>query len=86
MTRYTSLVAVDRTPSRPENAALERSDIPSLVPSGSTFASGFSQTAAGWKTQLGLSLFSLLVATGMLAYLPPSRAKRTGGARRPQNP
>lgn len=84
LTQYTSLIAVDRTPSRPESAMLERNDVPSLVPAGSTIGSGFSQTAAGWKTQLGLSLLSLLVATGMLAYLPPSRASRSGGVRRPK--
>ena len=76
--RITSL-----TPVRPENAALETRDVPSLVPAGSTFASGFSQTAAGWKLQLLLSLIALLVTTGMLVYRPPSRASRASGDRQP---
>jgi Ca-activated chloride channel family protein len=80
LTRYTSLVAIDKTPSRPGSRELEAGEIPSLLPAGSGIASGFSQTAAGWVTRLILALISLLVATGMLLYLPPSRA---GGARSP---
>lgn len=82
LTRYTSLVAVDRTPVRPESAALETRDVPNLLPAGGTFVSGFSQTAAGWKTQLGLSLLSLLVATGMLLNRVPGR----GRSRPPKKP
>jgi Ca-activated chloride channel family protein len=80
LTRYTSLVAIDKTPSRPGSRELESGEIPSLLPAGSGIASGFSQTAAGWLTRLILALISLLVATGMLLYLPPSRA---GSARSP---
>jgi Ca-activated chloride channel family protein len=83
LTRYTSMIAVDRTPVRPGDAALETRDVANLVPAGSTFSSGFSQTAAGWKLQLLLSLIALLVTTGMLVYLPPSRASRAGGDRQP---
>ncbi len=73
LTQYTSLIAVDRTPSRPENTSLESGEIPSLLPAGSTSAAGFSQTATGWLVQLILSFVSLLIAAGMLLYLPPSR-------------
>jgi Ca-activated chloride channel family protein len=82
LTRYTSLVAIDKTPSRPGSRELEAGEIPSLLPAGSGIASGFSQTATGWVTRLILALISLLVATGMLLYLPPSRA---GSARSPIN-
>ena len=76
LTRYTALVAVDRTPARPAGAALTSRDVPNLLPAGSTLASGFSQTAAGWKTQLGLSLLSLLVAVGMLLNRVPGASRR----------
>jgi len=79
LTRYTALVAVDRTPARPANATLARRDVPNLLPAGSTFASGFSQTAAGWKTQLALSLLSLIVAVGMLLNRVPGRRRRGRG-------
>ena len=72
LTRYTALVAVDRTPARPADAALASHEVPNLLPAGSTFASGFSQTAAGWKTQLALSLVSLAVALGMLLNRVPA--------------
>jgi Ca-activated chloride channel family protein len=83
LTRYTSLVAVDRTPSRPEHESVETSDVQSLVPTGSKFTTGFSQTATGWPAQLALSLISLLIVLGMLLYVPPSRAKRAGDDSRP---
>ncbi|NNK37931.1 MAG: marine proteobacterial sortase target protein [Xanthomonadales bacterium] len=83
LTPYTSLVAVDRTPVRPQSAGLSTRDVPNLLPAGTTLAAGFSQTATGWPAQLALSLFSLLVATGMLLYLPPSRPRPSGGARSP---
>jgi Ca-activated chloride channel family protein len=72
LTRYTSLVAVDKTPSRQGSEALNPEQIPSLLPAGSGIGSGFSQTATGWVTQLVLALISLLAATAMLLYLPPS--------------
>ena len=86
LTRYTSLVAVDRTASRPESSGLQAENVPSLLPAGSTLATGFNQTATGWQLQLALSLFSLLVAGGMLLYLPPSREPRSRGVRSPMAP
>ena len=74
LTQYTSLVAVDRSPARPQRAGLGHEDIPSLLPSGSGPASGFTQTAAGWFVQLLLSAISLFVVTGMLLIRLPSRA------------
>ena len=86
LTPYTSLVAVDRTPLRPATAELAAEAIPSLLPAGSTMASGFTQTATGWPAQLGLASIALFIATGMLLYLPPSRASHAGGARQPEPP
>jgi Ca-activated chloride channel family protein len=44
VTDHTSLVAVDRTPSRPENAALRREDLPILLPAGWDFDTLFGTT------------------------------------------
>ena len=84
LTPYTSLVAVDRTPSRPQGEQLKQDSIPSLLPAGSSATSaGFSQTATGWVAQLILSFISLLVATGMMLFSPPSGKSRAAGARSP---
>jgi len=83
LTRYTSLVAVDSTPTRPASQELARDNVPSLLPAGSGIASGFSGTATGWVVRVLLALFSVSVATGMLLYLPPSRASATRGDRSP---
>jgi Ca-activated chloride channel family protein len=83
LTRYTSLVAVDRTPARPAAEGLSSDPIPSLLPAGSGTATGFSGTATGWLAQCLLALLSLTVASGMLLYLPPSRAQASRGDRSP---
>jgi Ca-activated chloride channel family protein len=83
LTPYTSLVAVDRTPQRPADENISGEDVPSLLPAGSTAGAGFSATATGWPARLALSLLCLFLATGMLLYLPPSRAGHAAGARRP---
>jgi Ca-activated chloride channel family protein len=83
LTPYTGLVAVDRTPARPASAALASENVPSLLPAGSAVAAGFSPTATGWLAQCLLALFSLSVASGMLLYLPPSRASACPGDRSP---
>jgi Ca-activated chloride channel family protein len=76
LTRYTSLVAVDRTPARPGAARLAAELVPGLLPAGSTPGVGFVQTATGWPAQLALSLLSLFVAAGMLLFATPARAAR----------
>lgn len=68
LTQYTSLVAVDKTPVRPVNASLERHNVPSLLPAGSTLSTGFAATAAGWKLQVLLSLITLLIAGGLFFF------------------
>ena len=84
LTPYTSMVAVDRTPSRPEDETLAGEEVPNLLPAGSSASSArFSQTATGWVAQLILSFITLLVATGMLLLSAPSRKGRPGSASSP---
>jgi Ca-activated chloride channel family protein len=83
LTRYTSLVAVDKTPRRGQGDALASENIPSLLPAGNTMASGFTGTATGWKTQLLLSFITFFAAAGMLLYRPPSGDANAGSARSP---
>jgi Ca-activated chloride channel family protein len=85
LTPYTSLVAVDRTSQRPAAAELTADNVPSLLPAGSATAIGFTQTATGWPVRLALAVIALFIATGMLLYLPPSRASHVGGARQPES-
>ena len=69
LTRHTSLVAVDKTPRRDSSESLAQSDIPGLLPAGSsTQVAGYPATASGWVSQLLLSLFVLLLATSMLFF------------------
>ena len=69
LTTYTSLVAVDKTPARPADQALQTEHVPSLLPSGSTtHATGFAATAAGWKLQLLLSLLTFGIASGLFFF------------------
>ncbi len=84
LTPYTSMVAVDKTPARPQDEILDREEIPNLLPAGSSNSTvSFSQTATGWVAQLILSFITLLAATGMLLFLPQSRKERVGGASSP---
>lgn len=69
LTRHTSLVAVDRTPRRSPGELLATTDVPGLLPKGSSMRlAGYPQTATGWLTQLLLSVFVLLLATAMLLF------------------
>jgi len=69
LTRHTSLVAVDKTPRRDSNELLAQSDVPGLLPAGSSSQlASFPATATGWVSQLLLSLFVLLLATSMLVF------------------
>jgi len=88
LTRYTSLVAIDKSPSRTATGGLESEQVPGLLPAGSGAASGFSQTATGWPAQLILAFISLLIASGMLLYSTPSsvRVSTARGARSPVTP
>ena len=75
------MVAVDRTPWRPQGETLASEEIPGLLPAGSSATTAiFSQTATGWVAQLMLSFITLLIATCMLLLSP---LPRKGGARPP---
>ncbi len=92
LTQYTSLVAVDKTPVRPVDAALQQHNVPSLLPAGSTMSTGFAATAAGWKLQLLFSLIALLVAGGLFFFgtgqfgLGQLRLGRSGNGNRGTRP
>ncbi|HWU77400.1 MAG TPA: marine proteobacterial sortase target protein [Rhodanobacter sp.] len=58
VSRYTSLVAVDRTPVRSADASLRHEQIPDLMPAGTHFA----QTATPAELELWLALCALLLA------------------------
>ncbi len=68
LTAHTSLVAVDRTMVRMNDEPLATGSIPGLLPAGSSQAVSFAQTATGWKTRLLLSIFTMLIATGMFYF------------------
>ena len=70
VSRYTSLVAVDRTPTRRADAALRHQQIPNLMPTGTHFA----QTATPAELELWLALLALLLAA--LAWWMQQRARR----------
>jgi len=70
VSRYTSLVAVDRTPVRPAGAALDREQVPNLLPYGQSHEAifGFPATAtAGPMLRLSGSLL-ILIGTLILFY------------------
>ena len=71
LTQYTSLVAVDKTPTNPATGNSGSESIPSLLPAGSGFSAGFSKTATGWIARLIMALFAVLAVTAMLLYVPP---------------
>ena len=56
VSRYTSLVAVDRTPARSKDQELKHTQIPNVLPAGSAFA----QTATPATLQFLLALLALL--------------------------
>jgi len=81
---WTSLVAVDRTPVRPQAEPLASGQLPGLLPAGSTLSTGFTQTATGWPLRLALALLCTLIVTAMLLHATPSRAAGGGDARLPE--
>jgi len=93
LTRHTSLVAVDKTPRRDSDELLAQSNVPSLLPAGSsTHIAGYPSTATGWVSQLLLSLFVLLLSTSMLVFsgsrlpkFPGSDSNVTNASQIPRN-
>jgi Ca-activated chloride channel family protein len=74
VTRYTSLVAVDRAPGRPSGASLKREAVPANLPDGSD-PSGFvtvmprTATAAGMHLIAGLLLLLIAAVAWLLGHL-----------------
>jgi Ca-activated chloride channel family protein len=64
VSRYTSLVAVDKTPVRPESESLESEQVPNLLPYGQDHNAifGFPATATGWPAHVATGLVLLLLA------------------------
>jgi Ca-activated chloride channel family protein len=64
VSRYTSLVAVDKTPVRPESESLESEQVPNLLPYGQDHNAifGFPATATGWPAHVATGLILLLLA------------------------
>jgi Ca-activated chloride channel family protein len=71
VSRFTSLVAVDRTPQRPVDAALQSVDIANADPTGSL---AFAQTATSARLWLALGLIALLLAAALQWRAPRPRA------------
>ncbi len=71
VSRFTSLVAVDRTPQRPADAALQAVDIANADPAGSV---AFAQTATSARLWLALGLIALLLAAALQWRTPRTRA------------
>ncbi len=67
---------------RPADAEAVTTEVPGLLPAGSTLSSGFPPTATAWPLRVGLALLSLSLATGMLLYRPRGR-RRSAGTRQP---
>lgn len=71
VSKYTSLVAVDPTPTRPTNEALASGPVPTNLPSGMEYGAVFPQTATPAPLWLLGGLLSLLA--GWLVRLLPAR-------------
>jgi Ca-activated chloride channel family protein len=69
LSRYTSLVAVDKTPARPASSPLDREQVPNLLPYGQSHEAifGFPATATGWGKQVTAGLLLLLIAILLIA-------------------
>jgi Ca-activated chloride channel family protein len=69
VSRYTSFVAVDRTPARPQSAELDSELVPNLLPYGQSQQAifGFPATATGWARQVTVGVLLLLVALFLVA-------------------
>jgi Ca-activated chloride channel family protein len=69
VTKYTSLVAVDRTPARPDAAALRSAAMPTNLPEGWTYEAVFGELPRGaTDARLNLLVGALLLAAAMLAF------------------
>ncbi|MCK5360067.1 MAG: marine proteobacterial sortase target protein, partial [Gammaproteobacteria bacterium] len=62
LTRYTSFVAVDKTPVKPENEEAVDKHTPNLMPKGNTMALSFPATATTASLSFYLGLLFLFVS------------------------
>jgi Ca-activated chloride channel family protein len=69
VSRYTSFVAIDKTPVRPQSSRLDSEHVPNLLPYGQSQQAifGFPATATGWGRQVAVGVALLLVAMFLLA-------------------
>ncbi|HEX7062886.1 MAG TPA: marine proteobacterial sortase target protein [Woeseiaceae bacterium] len=69
VSKYTSLVAVDRTPVRPAAEGLQKEQVPSLLPYGQSTEAifGFPATATGWQAHFAVGAALVLFGLGALA-------------------
>jgi Ca-activated chloride channel family protein len=81
VSKFTSLVAVDKTPSRPKGAGLDGEQVPNLLPYGQSQNAifGFPSTAtnAEWQRMTGLAL---LICALLIGMLPRTRRDRPAAA------
>jgi len=69
VTRYTSLVAVDRTPARPDAAALKAAALPTNLPEGWTYEAVFGELPRGaTDARFNLLLGALLLLAATLVF------------------
>jgi Ca-activated chloride channel family protein len=69
VTKYTSLVAIDRAPARPDAAALKSAALPTNLPDGWTYAAVFGELPQGaTDARFNLLLGTLLFAAALLAF------------------
>lgn len=68
---YTSLVAVDKTPVRPDSAALTKEQVPNVLPYGQSHRAifGFPATATGWQAQAAAGTVLILLALLLAAFI-----------------
>jgi len=73
---YTSLVAVDKTPARSAEAALERRNLSNNMPAGAQWQAAFPKTATPGPLLRWLGAIALMVAGSLLVatHLPTTRA------------
>jgi Ca-activated chloride channel family protein len=73
VTRYTSFVAVDRTPARPRDEAIKSAALPTLLPEGWEYDKVFGelpQGSTGSRFALALGLCALLLGFALLRLKP----------------
>lgn len=71
VSKHTSLVAVDKTPVRPESAELQREQVPNLLPYGQSHSAifGFPATATGWQSRIAAGTVLLLLGWLLGAFV-----------------